>query len=214
MTPAESKWDARRAETTRRLRHCALELTRDKGLDGWTMDDLAEVAEVSRRTVFNYFDSKIALVLGPDEDLSPEAQEQFVAGGPTGELIEDMVLLSAGVVRDHYADVELAQLGRSVILGDPELVGLVHQRYEAKVEQAAEWILRREGEQYGARRAALLVRLFVIAFDQALEQLESHEPLAVVDALRAAVVDARDVLTPRTASPTAAHHPNQDQGDP
>ena len=78
-------------ETTRRLEWCALELTRDKGFDGWTMDDLAAAAEVSRRTVFNYFDGKADLVLGPMHETSDETAAAFVAGGPTGRLFDDLL---------------------------------------------------------------------------------------------------------------------------
>ena len=66
--PTPSRRDTRRAETARRIRWAALELTREKTFDGWTMDELAERAEVSRRTLFNYFDSKADVVLGPEHD--------------------------------------------------------------------------------------------------------------------------------------------------
>ena len=41
-----------------------MQLTQGRGLDGWTMEDLAGAAEVSRRTLFNYFSSKVDAVLG------------------------------------------------------------------------------------------------------------------------------------------------------
>lgn len=195
MTSAESKWDARRADTTRRLRRCALELTRDKGLDGWTMDDLAEVAGVSRRTVFNYFDSKTAVVLGPDHEIAPELLEEFVAGGPTGSLVADIVRVAAGSMQDQTADIDLVQLGRSVVLGDPQLLGLVHQRFEAKMQESVDLILRREGEQYGAQRATLLVRLIATIFDSALVRLDPDDPRSLAESLTEAVADAVAVLT-------------------
>jgi AcrR family transcriptional regulator len=195
MPAAESKWDARRAETTRRLRRCALELTRDKGLDGWTMDDLAEKAEVSRRTVFNYFDSKVAVVLGPDHEIAPDLLETFVAGGPTGSLVADIVQVAAGLMQDQTADIDLVRLGRSVVLGDPQLLGIVHQRFEEKLEESAELILRREGEQYGAERAALLIRLIATIFDSALLRLDPDDPHSLADSLTEAVADAVAVLT-------------------
>ncbi|GAA3821364.1 TetR/AcrR family transcriptional regulator [Nocardioides panacisoli] len=195
MTSAESKWDARRAETTRRLRRCALELTRDQGLDGWTMDDLADAAEVSRRTVFNYFDSKVAVVLGPDHEIGPELRETFVAGGPTGSLVADIVQVAAALMQDETADIDLVQLGRSVVLGDPQLLGIVHQRFEAKMLESTELVLAREGEQYGAERAALLIRLIATIFDSALLRLDPDDPRSLADSLDEAVADAVAVLT-------------------
>lgn len=190
-----TKWHERRAETTRRLRRCALELTRDRGLDGWTMDGLAEVAEVSRRTVFNYFDSKIAVVLGPDHEIAPELLEAFVAGGPTGSLVADIVRVAADSMQDHTVDLELAQLARSVVLGDPQLLGVVHQRFEAKMQESVDLILRREGQQYGAQRATLLVRLIATIFDSALTRLDPADPRSLADSLTEAVADAVAVLT-------------------
>lgn len=189
------KWDERRAETSRRLRRCALELTRDKGLDGWTMDDLAEVAEVSRRTVFNYFDSKIEVVLGPDHEIAPDVLAGFVAGGPTGSLVADIVHVAAEAMQDQTADIDLVRLGRSVVLADPQLLGIVHQRFEAKMQESTELILRREGEQYGAQRATLLIRLIATIFDSALTRLDPADPRSLADSLTEAVADAVAVLT-------------------
>ena len=56
--------ELKKVETTRRITLCAQRLTDERGLDGFTMDDLAEAAEVSRRTLFNYFPGKVDAVLG------------------------------------------------------------------------------------------------------------------------------------------------------
>jgi hypothetical protein len=72
MPAAPTRRDAKRSQTALRLQERALRLTLDRGFDGWTMDDLAEAADVSRRTVFNYFDSKADVVLGPVVELDPE----------------------------------------------------------------------------------------------------------------------------------------------
>lgn len=195
MSETATKWDARRAETTRRLRRCALELTRDQGFDGWTMDDLAEVAEVSRRTVFNYFDSKVAVVLGPDHDIAPDLLDAFLAGGPTGSLMADIVQVAADAMQDHTADLDLAQLGRSVVLGDPQLLGMVHQRFEARMQESVDLILAREGQEYGAHRAQLLVRLIATIFDSVLSRLDADDDRPLDVTLTEAVADAVAVLT-------------------
>ena len=61
----------KRALTARRIVLCAQELTLEHGLDGFTMDDLAQRAEVSRRTLFNYFPSKDDAVLGGPPSVDP-----------------------------------------------------------------------------------------------------------------------------------------------
>ena len=66
----ESAEKRSRADRRQRMLHritlTAQRLTDERGLDGFTMDDLAEAVDVSRRTLFNYFPGKVDAVLGPD----------------------------------------------------------------------------------------------------------------------------------------------------
>lgn len=74
--------DLRRWETARRINAAAQVLTEEHGLDGFTLDDLAAAVGVSRRTLFNYFPSKLDAVLGPLPDIAGTDVEEFRAGGP------------------------------------------------------------------------------------------------------------------------------------
>ena len=194
MTAAATKWEARRVETTRRLEWCALELTRDKGFDGWTMDDLATEAEVSRRTVFNYFDSKADLVLGPMHETSDETAAAFVAGAPTGRLFDDLLHFAMLAVSEKGADLELARLRRTVAVNDARVVAIAHERFESVVGDAIELILEREGAAYGAPRARLLVQLLVNIFDSAVQRSELDLGRPFPDLITDAVRDVRAVL--------------------
>ncbi len=72
----------------------ARRLTVEKGLDATTVDDIAAAVGVSGRTFFNYYETKLDAVVGPVGEIgTPQAQRQFVAGGPTGVLIDDLALL-------------------------------------------------------------------------------------------------------------------------
>jgi len=194
MTAAGTKWEARRAETTRRLEWCALELTRDKGFDGWTMDDLAVAAEVSRRTVFNYFDGKADVVLGPDHELPEETVAAFVAGGPTGRLFDDLVHIASQALQEKGADLELVHLRRGVMCTDPRVIAIAHERFEVITDDAIEMILQREGQGYGAQRARLLVQLLITIVDSVLERSEPDLTRPLPDLINDAVRDARAVL--------------------
>ncbi|WP_278257802.1 TetR family transcriptional regulator [Nocardioides convexus] len=72
--------EAKRHQTALRLQQCAVRLTVDKGFDGWTIDDLAVAADVSRRTVFNYFDGKAEVVLGPEPEVDRGAPRRLRRG--------------------------------------------------------------------------------------------------------------------------------------
>ncbi|TFB86734.1 TetR/AcrR family transcriptional regulator [Cryobacterium luteum] len=56
--------DRKRLETRLRLEDAAVTLVLRDGLDHTTVDAISELADVSPRTFFNYFDSKDAAILG------------------------------------------------------------------------------------------------------------------------------------------------------
>jgi AcrR family transcriptional regulator len=63
----------RKKEATRyRLMHTALDLFEERGFDNVTVAEVADAADVSRMTVFNYFPVKEDLVAGVAEDHIPE----------------------------------------------------------------------------------------------------------------------------------------------
>jgi len=55
--------ERKRLETKHRIAVTALELFKKNGYDETTLNDIAEAAEISRRTVFSYFDSKEDILL-------------------------------------------------------------------------------------------------------------------------------------------------------
>ncbi|GAA3535610.1 TetR family transcriptional regulator [Nocardioides daeguensis] len=93
--------EEKRHLTALRLQQCAVRLTLEHGFDGWTIDDLAAAADVSRRTVFNYFDGKAEVVLGPEPAVDEELVATFVGGGPTGRLFDDLIVLAHETTRDQ-----------------------------------------------------------------------------------------------------------------
>lgn len=190
--------EAKRYATARRLQRCALEMTIARGFDGWTMDDLAHAAEVSRRTVFNYFPGKAEVILGPEPDHDPAKGDLFRAGGPTGDLLEDVLVLAREATEEKAEDAALLPAVRQAILADGRLLGLVHQRFEAMTALLTEAIVEREGADFPATRARLMSRLLLTFLDDAIDRAGADTGHAFPDLIDAAVADARALLT-RTA---------------
>jgi len=62
-----------------------------EGLDAVTIDDICHEAGVSRRTFFNYFETKEDAVLDlPGHSFDPDSAATFCGGGPTGDLSQDV----------------------------------------------------------------------------------------------------------------------------
>jgi len=174
--------EQKRWVTSRRITLCALRLTDQHGLDGFTMEELAEAAEVSRRTLFNYFPSKVDAVLGEHPDLPEEALAAFLSGGPHGNLLEDVAELARAALSDTPPDRESVELARRVLIAHSRLHAAAHQRFEDLTDECAARVSEREGVQYGADKARLLLRLVLALLDAALDVfIEEGETRTVVE---------------------------------
>lgn len=160
----------RRVLTTDRITLCAQKLTDERGLDGFTMDDLADAAEVSRRTLFNYFPGKTDAVLGLFPSLDPDAVEVFLAGGPDHDLVQDLRTLVLPLLRPEILEREVLARGRRIMLANPRLIARAHECYTDISSQVVEHIATREGPAFAALRARVAVSVLAALFDAALEE--------------------------------------------
>jgi AcrR family transcriptional regulator len=187
--------ERRRRETADRISACAQALTEARGLDGFTMDDLAAAADVSRRTLFNYFPGKTDAVLGAVPELPADLEAAFAAGGPSGELIEDLGVLARRIIDDQDLDREMLRRGRRLLTSEPRLLLATHERFESLISDFAVLLETREGTAIDPRRARLVVRLLVTLFDVALPGfLEDPLERPLSDHYEEALRDARALL--------------------
>ncbi|MCF8784996.1 TetR family transcriptional regulator [Rhodococcus ruber] len=142
----------RRMERTRAaLVGEARALTARHGLAGFTVEELCERVEISRRTFFNYFPSKEDAVLGePPLSLTLEEEDAFVAAGrhdgdgisPT--LLQDLVaVLLAQIGRTDFTR-EHAKQYHDIIHREPQLLPRILHNGETQLRRFAEVVARRE----------------------------------------------------------------------
>jgi AcrR family transcriptional regulator len=168
MTQSATTASVRRQTTSRRITTCAQLLADEHGLDGFTMDELADAADVSRRTLFNYFPGKLDAVLGEMPCLDDAVLEEFRAGGPSGVLIDDLgVLADALLTANDLERGEAARVRR--IMRQPKLLAATHERFEVVGAQFVEEIRRREGAAFDERQAQVAVGLLLVLFGTSLE---------------------------------------------
>lgn len=117
--------ERKRLATRRAIQIAALELLDERGrLEGFTIEEISERADISPRTFFNYFESKERTILGdPPHPPGGEVIDQFVAGG-TGELLDDIRDILIVGVRESEPDRELDVLRQRVLKDHQDLTGL------------------------------------------------------------------------------------------
>src|SRR5580698_9545387 len=74
--------ERKKLATRRSIRRVALDLIAERGFAHVTVEDIAEAADISPRTFFNYFPSKEAALFGADPDRVAALRERVVRQAP------------------------------------------------------------------------------------------------------------------------------------
>ena len=141
-----------RRGTELRIVDAAQRLADERGsIDGFTMEELAEACDVSRRTLFNYFPSKVDAVLGPDVVLPSEAMDTFRTGGPSGDLIDDLQALVLAILENEDVDQPTIQRFDRIVHANPVLLITLKERMRHMVERLVEAAVQRPGGDLAPR---------------------------------------------------------------
>ncbi len=138
--------ERKRLATRRAIQRAALQVVRERGLDGATVDEMARIADVSPRTFFNYFPSKEDAILGdvPTLEGNP-AVEWFVTD--RGPILRGLGRVIVEGSASLLSDVELVAERRALSRMHPELgvrrMANVH-RFEQELTDLAALRLRSE----------------------------------------------------------------------
>jgi AcrR family transcriptional regulator len=174
-------------ETAARLTSVSRRLTAERGLGGFTVQEVCDEADISRRTFFNYFPSKEDAILGvhPEEEIERFAAE-FLGRGSRGwaRVIDDLVDL----VIDHLEEVNIDTASHAEFTAamdrEPQLLlrfmGVSRQRDR----QAVALIALREGVASDDVRAQAVVSVLTAvlksAGDRYLDPTNSQDFTALV----------------------------------
>ena len=149
---------ATQAQRTRAaIRAAALTLTRERGYAAMTVDDVAALAGVSRRTVFNHFASKADLLVVGLEPPVPAVVEAFVNG--SGSLLEDLGALLASGAESVESERGWLLSFPEIVRDNPEVERAVHERLRIVAQSLAEAAGRRLGAEPDDPRTRAVVAL-------------------------------------------------------
>ncbi|HEY5880452.1 MAG TPA: TetR family transcriptional regulator [Nakamurella sp.] len=114
--------DRQRTQTLRDLHDAAVALAREGGLAAATAEAIAERANVSRRTFFNYFPTKEDALLGTISPVVPqEALDNFLERGPDDDGFTAALRLVVAIVHATFGvDLPLAER-RDLLIEFPSL---------------------------------------------------------------------------------------------
>lgn len=195
-------------ERKKRARHDALvdathALVRDQGLDAVTVEAICERVGVSPRTFFNYFASKEDAVLGiGDVEFDAQVVETFVAGGPSGNLVDDAVLLLRDMLSG--ATISSARIASAVELARKEPRLLVRQIAWIEERRAGiETVLDARRARIGVDIDTELVGTLLMGVVRAtfLQWERRGADGSPADHLEQVVTDLRAVMAPPTPAP-------------
>jgi len=193
-------------ETATRLTSVCRQLTAAHGLNGFTIEQVCEQADISRRTFFNYFPSKEDAVLGgnPEEE-AREFAARFLGRPARGwsYVIDDLVEIAI----DHFESAGLdATVGAELsaaIEREPALL-LRFMGVTREVDrQIAALIVEREGLAADDPHALAAVRVFTTLMRSASEIFlnpTNNRPFALV--IGESLAAMREVLQPELRKAT------------
>ena len=188
----------RKQATASRLSAVSRRLTADRGLSGFTIEEVCEEVGVSRRTFFNYFPSKEEAVLGVDESQELLVfTERFLAQGTRGwsSVVDDLVALISEYAIDAGLDAdEHLELIRAVDR-EPRLLARFIGMGRERETQLLELVALREGvatSDVRARAAVDVVSTLLRSSAERLLQPEGAESFGA--ALTTSLAALREVL--------------------
>ncbi|KQR02251.1 TetR family transcriptional regulator [Arthrobacter sp. Leaf141] len=145
--------ERKRAATRQAITNAARTLTAERGLNGYTVEEVCEAAGISRRTFFNYFPAKEDAIIGHvDDDVPEDILAEFIAGGaasPAGEisptLFQDLIRFSLRLSEKMTASEEETRQLIAVVHKEPQLILRIIGVTDRREKQFARDLARREG---------------------------------------------------------------------
>ncbi|MFS0892868.1 TetR family transcriptional regulator [Microbacterium sp. 179-I 3D3 NHS] len=193
--------EKRKRETSRALIRAARRLTAERGFTGFTVEELCVEVGLSRRTFFNYFESKENAVFGfaVIDSRQEELEAAFLADD--GEVLDDFIRLT--VERFGLFDpLEDAAELFALVEQEPRLLKAAFEQLAKNERRDIDLIVRRTtGVADAELRAEVTVHAVGALVRLAMEQLlHHHSPASFEDLLVRRLDLARTVFSPSPRS--------------
>ena len=131
------------------IHQAALQLVAERGLDSVSVDDIAERADVSPRTFFNYFATKVDALLGLDPAVAPRQVAAFLARPEAESAAEALRAVALEQAGEMAEETDLWPLRLRVIDEHPALIGRLAAVFGEAERALAEAVAQRTGTRFG-----------------------------------------------------------------
>jgi AcrR family transcriptional regulator len=135
--------ERKKARTREAIITAAIDLFERQGYDDTTVEEIAAAADVSERTFFRYFDSKLDVVMAPKQDTGDDLEER-VAARPADE---SPIEAFRQVVREELGGVigtdDLAARQFRLVMGTPSLRSFAHEHFNQHRDEFARVFAKR-----------------------------------------------------------------------
>ncbi|MFB9568669.1 TetR/AcrR family transcriptional regulator [Saccharopolyspora hordei] len=204
MDSAKDVRKRRMAATAAQVTSICRKLTAERGLTGFTVEEVCERVGISRRSFFNYFASKDDAVLGvPARRDDDELTAWFTArGDPDGPgvsatLLDDLAALAVQRCEASGMTAESVEDARAAFEREPRLLTKGFERLLRDERSDVELVERREGLAPGDLRAAAAVQIVhALVRATAWDFLASDCTDTFAEILARRLAAARDLLAP------------------
>lgn len=148
--------ERKKLQTRAALADAALRLALEKGPDHVTVEEIAEAADVSVRTFFNYYPHKEHAILGRNPEHLERALERMRTAPAEESPLTTMWFVVHDVLRDLESEGELSRRGE-LIMSSPALLYQLMLSSIDDERQLTAALAERIGEPAGSTRPALIV---------------------------------------------------------
>ena len=178
--------DAPRDATRARIERAALDLFTRRGFEGVTIDEVADVAGISRRTYFRYFATKADAVWG-DFAEHVERLARLLRDSGSGQTVLASICDAYVEVNDYAPrDLPLLRQRMQLILSEPALLAHSQVRYADVDRVVAEYVAARTGSEPGELLPRLVATSTRAAATTAFEAWLTSPEFSLDKALRTA----------------------------
>ncbi|HEY8547390.1 MAG TPA: TetR family transcriptional regulator [Acidimicrobiales bacterium] len=129
--------ERKKARTRDAIVAAAIDLFETKGYDATTIDEIAEAAEVSPRTFFRYFDSKVDVLMGRKDEPEGDIPARLATRPPEEGPIEATRQVLHQELLSALTEDPLFVRQVRIMLGTPSLLAMAREHFHEHLDEMA-----------------------------------------------------------------------------